>query len=245
MDNNIVFILSIIFGIGLIVFLIIFILCRILINPFRYPYFTYKFDVTSKRNVQIEDYIDRFLCDTDNWHQLCVHVQHIKKWKEDTLHSIEAGSLKNHRMKQFLSIIDDKHSFRFSTIRMQTRYRQHNYVKTAYKVPATDTTLSVDWEWLVNRHNQLESIGFESTLNDFNSKNQRRLMTPSLRKKIMIRDNYTCQICGKYMPDEVGLHIDHIMPIARGGKTIESNLRVLCSKCNGSKGSKVPYTHIF
>ena len=40
------------------------------------------------------------------------------------------------------------------------------------------------------------------------------------------------------MPDEVGLHIDHIVPIAKGGKTVKSNLQVLCSKCNGKKSSK-------
>ena len=38
----------------------------------------------------------------------------------------------------------------------------------------------------------------------------------------MVRDNYTCQICGKYMPDEVGLQVDHIIPVAKGGKTVES-----------------------
>lgn len=63
-------------------------------------------------------------------------------------------------------------------------------------------------------------------------------MTPSLRKAIMERDHYTCQLCGKYMPDEVGLHIDHIVPIAKDGKSVPSNLRVLCSKCNGKKGSR-------
>ena len=36
----------------------------------------------------------------------------------------------------------------------------------------------------------------------------------------------------------VGLHIDHIIPIAKGGKSVPNNLRVLCSKCNGAKGSK-------
>lgn len=63
-------------------------------------------------------------------------------------------------------------------------------------------------------------------------------MTKELRKQIMERDNYTCQICGKYMPDEVGLQIDHIIPVAKGGKTILSNLRVLCDKCNRKKGAK-------
>lgn len=41
------------------------------------------------------------------------------------------------------------------------------------------------------------------------------------------------------MPDEVGLHIDHIIPINKGGKSVKSNLQVLCSKCNGSKSNKI------
>jgi 5-methylcytosine-specific restriction endonuclease McrA len=40
------------------------------------------------------------------------------------------------------------------------------------------------------------------------------------------------------MPDEVGLQIDHIIPVAKGGKSVSSNLRVLCNKCNASKGAK-------
>lgn len=85
----------------------------------------------------------------------------------------------------------------------------------------------------------LRDIGFQCTLNEYHSKNQRKLMTKELRKRIMIRDNYTCQMCGKYMPDEVGLHIDHIVPVSKGGKTIESNLQVLCSKCNGRKSNNL------
>jgi 5-methylcytosine-specific restriction endonuclease McrA len=97
----------------------------------------------------------------------------------------------------------------------------------------------MNWQWMKERYKQLEKIGFESTLGDYHSKAQRKLMTPELRKKIKERDNYTCQECGKFMPDEVGLHIDHIIPVAKGGKSVPSNLRVLCSKCNGSKGAKI------
>lgn len=98
---------------------------------------------------------------------------------------------------------------------------------------------SYSFDYIRNRYKRLENIGFECTLLAYENKNQRSLMTPALRNKIKVRDNYTCQICGKHMPDEVGLHIDHIIPIAKGGKSVESNLQVLCSKCNGSKSDKM------
>ena len=133
---------------------------------------------------------------------------------------------------------DDNSAFRFGTSRNRTHYKQQNYVKTAYKIPTAESIIAVSWPWLMNRHAQLEEIGFEATLKEYHSKNQRKLMTKALRKEIMKRDHYTCQMCGKFMPDEVGLHIDHIVPIAKGGKTVPSNLQVLCSKCNGAKGAK-------
>lgn len=96
----------------------------------------------------------------------------------------------------------------------------------------------MSWQWLTNRYNRLARIGFETTLKNYHSKSQRKLMTKELRRRIMERDHYTCQICGKHVLDEVGLQIDHIIPIAKGGKTVPSNLRVLCSKCNGRKGDR-------
>lgn len=72
---------------------------------------------------------------------------------------------------------------------------------------------------------------------------QRRLMTPSLRKSILKRDNYTCQnpLCNNSMWKEKNLllEIDHIVPISKGGKTTEDNLQTLCWRCNRKKGSKL------
>jgi len=70
---------------------------------------------------------------------------------------------------------------------------------------------------------------------------QRSLMTSSLREKIKERDNYCCKMCGLSAHQEKNLllEIDHIMPLARGGMTCESNLQTLCWKCNRSKGAKV------
>ena len=210
----------------------------ILRNPFEYPYFTHSFDVTSKRNVKTEDYIDNFLRDEYNWYLVQTHKQKIDKWKNETENYITTCRLRKFRAKQYQDVLDDNNAYCFKFIRRQTRYTQTNYVNSSYKVYVTDFEWTINWKWLEDRYKQLEKIGFETTLRDYNSKSQRKLMTPALRKKIMERDKYTCQNCGKYMPDEVGLHIDHIVPIAKGGKSIPSNLRVLCSKCNGSKGAK-------
>lgn len=212
--------------------------CKILESPFRYPYFKHTFDITSKRNVNIEDYIDHFLCEPHNWHLLQAHERTIQLWKHKGEEYLKSCKLKKYRSKQYYAALDDKCAYHFGMVREQTRYRQRNYVKTSYKVEVVDSEWAVSWRWLVKRHDQLGEIGFEATLNEYVSKSQRKLMTPALRQQIKERDNYTCQICGKYMPDEVGLHIDHIMPIAKGGKSIPSNLRVLCSKCNGAKGAK-------
>lgn len=73
------------------------------------------------------------------------------------------------------------------------------------------------------------------------SSGQRALMTSSLRKEIMKRDNYTCKICGISTYDEphLLLEIDHIVPISKGGLTTKDNLQTLCWKCNRTKGAKM------
>ena len=111
-------------------------------------------------------------------------------------------------------------------------------MKTSYKVEVDDGRWTANWMGLETRHKLLAKINFACSISDYCKKNQRSLMTPELRNYICERDNYTCQYCGKFMPDKVGLHIDHIVPISKGGKSIESNLQVLCSKCNGKKSAK-------
>lgn len=235
LDYYILVVLLVAIGAGI----IIAILYAIFKNPFHFPYFKRTFDVTSKRNVDANDYIDNFLCDSNNWNTIQNHQLSILQWKKDTEAHLEKCVMKRYRTKQYRSILDDEQAYRFFLVRRKTRYKQINYVRTPYKVSMIDSEWAMSWEKLNSRHNKLAKIGFECTLKNYNSKEQRKLMTPELKQKIKVRDHYTCQICGKVMFDEVGLHIDHIIPIAKGGKSIPSNLRVLCSKCNGSKGAKI------
>ena len=48
-----------------------------------------------------------------------------------------------------------------------------------------------------------------------------------------------CFYCGINLSFD-NFHIDHYMPIAKGGMHEESNLRISCPHCNLSKGSKIP-----
>lgn len=68
---------------------------------------------------------------------------------------------------------------------------------------------------------------------------QRSIMSDQLRYEILRRDGFRCQLCGATAEDGSKLHVDHIIPIAKGGKTVKSNLRVLCERCNMGKRDKI------
>ncbi len=72
-------------------------------------------------------------------------------------------------------------------------------------------------------------------------KEQRTLMTQKLRDFIKKRDNYTCCNCGNstYIEPNLLLGIDHIIPVSKGGRTLEDNLQTLCWKCNRAKSNKI------
>lgn len=74
---------------------------------------------------------------------------------------------------------------------------------------------------------------------EFQRRKERGKMSPSLRYNILKRDNFRCVLCGRSAQDGVKLHVDHIVPISKGGKTIPDNLRTLCEQCNVGKGSKI------
>lgn len=74
---------------------------------------------------------------------------------------------------------------------------------------------------------------------DRKTQSYRKQIRPSTRYAVFERDGYRCRICGRGA-DDVMLHIDHIVPVSRGGKNAMSNLRVLCADCNHGKGAQMP-----
>lgn len=79
----------------------------------------------------------------------------------------------------------------------------------------------------------------EKQTRQYQIKVERAKMTDSLRYDILKRDNFRCQICGSSAKDGVKLHVDHIIPVSKGGQTTASNLRTLCDRCNMGKSNKM------
>ena len=53
----------------------------------------------------------------------------------------------------------------------------------------------------------------------------------ALRWEVWGRDDFRCQACGSRM----FLEVDHILPRAKGGRTVMDNLQTLCANCNARK----------
>jgi len=52
--------------------------------------------------------------------------------------------------------------------------------------------------------------------------------------RILRRDGYRCAYCG-VTAKERRLEVDHIVPVSRGGKSVDDNLVAACWQCNNGK----------
>lgn len=100
----------------------------------------------------------------------------------------------------------------------------------SFTVPMTEETIA---ELIKVLESKLTATAF--------AKEQRTLMTKKLREFIKSRDNFTCCNCGNsvYIEPNLLLEIDHIIPVAKGGRTVEDNLQTLCWKCNRAKSDRI------
>lgn len=69
-------------------------------------------------------------------------------------------------------------------------------------------------------------------------KPKRKALSRKLRFEVFKRDSFTCQYCGR-RATEVVLEVDHIKPVAEGGKNTLVNLITSCRDCNRGKGKRM------
>jgi 5-methylcytosine-specific restriction endonuclease McrA len=64
-------------------------------------------------------------------------------------------------------------------------------------------------------------------------------VTSAQLERLMQKQRFRCAICLVKIPEK-RRHLDHVMPISRGGKHAISNLQWLCPPCNIEKRDKDP-----
>jgi 5-methylcytosine-specific restriction endonuclease McrA len=109
-----------------------------------------------------------------------------------------------------------------------------NEAQREYKQANPDRVREIRREW--NRKNP------EAVRTHDNKKRAMRLRAPGKFtkddvKKLLALQKYTCVICRSKLTK---YHVDHKIPLARGGSNDPENLQILCPPCNQSKGAKDP-----
>ena len=66
-----------------------------------------------------------------------------------------------------------------------------------------------------------------------------RHAAPFTRQNLFLRDDYTCQYCGKRTAAKL-LSVDHVQPRSRGGSTNWENCVLACVSCNARKADHTP-----
>lgn len=61
---------------------------------------------------------------------------------------------------------------------------------------------------------------------------------PISRAAIIKRDNSTCYLCLRVVTEDT-IHLDHVIPLKRGGSHTYDNLRVACQRCNSRKKDRL------
>ena len=71
------------------------------------------------------------------------------------------------------------------------------------------------------------------------SKRRRTHIPRGIRHEVFKRDGYRCVECGASKNDGATLHVDHKIPVSKGGTDELSNLQTLCSECNLNKSDVI------
>lgn len=151
------------------------------------------------------------------------------------------------------SLSDECASFDFNEEGGPVHWRGYQWAVTDYGLECVESLYPIDKERLwENEDNKYGSwIGHMSgkdwvTLSDFTEglRVARRTHSPRrfkrepvpnrLRFQILSRDGFRCVYCKN---DQERLHVDHVTPVVRGGRTVADNLVTACESCNLGKGS--------
>lgn len=139
---------------------------------------------------------------------------------------------------------------RFAAIEQKIFHRQ----KLAYPLPTASVNCTVNYTSPQGRNSYSDRIVWDfgqlqrglraaqatrarQSTQEFLRQRERSMMTDRLRVTILRRDGSRCKMCGASAAAGATLHIDHITPVSRGGRTVPENLQTLCQSCNLGKSN--------
>ena len=98
---------------------------------------------------------------------------------------------------------------------------------------------SREWTFtqLVDELSEMRRFREQRSTTEFLRRQERNRMTGRVRAEVLRRDGSRCQMCGTTPSHGAVMHVDHIVPVSHGGKTIASNLQALCQDCNLGKSN--------
>jgi hypothetical protein len=99
----------------------------------------------------------------------------------------------------------------------------------------------LDWHYRLDKFERNESED-SSFIGEPKAKAKRKV-SAKLRRQILERDNYQCLDCGRSPRNDSTcvLHVDHRIPLAKGGTNNPENLQTLCDDCNIGKGVDIDW----
>jgi hypothetical protein len=86
----------------------------------------------------------------------------------------------------------------------------------------------------------------EKTLHDISAakSSKRKPISPKLRAEVLERDNYRCVKCGADAKSSgTTLHLNHRLPVSKGGKNSLENLETTCADCNLGMSDRIISAH--
>lgn len=237
---------------------VLYVILDFLKKPFQKPAIVYRIDLGTTENPDYEDFIDRWVINQvkkngktdisyDFYRQMfnrgvCEDILRrerktaIAKWKASCVRIISKSLFwKARKMKAFKALAKEVTSFDYPLFWFLF-YRNRKSNGLIYCV--TEKTIEKSFNQLCGIDRELCETGYKATRKKSAVKDQRMFMNKELHKKIMKRDKFTCQICGKNMADGAKLQVGFLNPAAEEGKFAESNLRTICNQCVGEKEKK-------
>lgn len=94
-----------------------------------------------------------------------------------------------------------------------------------------------DFEGLYREFHQMRQVRDKQSTTQFLRQQERQRVTARVRFDVFTRDGHRCVVCGSTAEVEP-LHVDHIVPVSRGGTSDLDNLQTLCQTCNLGKSNR-------